>query len=351
MKTLNDIRRQIGPCLQKMEQERQETLKKISKAKQWYILPTLLLLSAIASLFLNALLSAGILFFVGIVGFIIITVFKVAPPKNNYIVNFKKEAFSAFVGALYPSVYYAPGNYLPSSLFDRSQLLGSYDSYQGEDYFEGKTERGCSFKFSELKVTNTERTTDSDGSTQTNTTTVFCGLFFVLNVPNRVDGRIQVLPDTAESAFGKVGKFFQKNLGAFFQRSTMVYMEGHPEFEKEFVVYSKDEEEVYRILSPNLLKAIYDLCYKWKTRLSISFIGHQMYVAVPTNKNFFQPDIKASVLEDKLLQELYDELALCFAVVEDLSLEHEPHESRSLLNSSQGVDYQKSKSKDNPFLL
>lgn len=272
-------------------------------------------------------------------GSVLITVFKVLPHQSNYIANFKKEAFTSFTEALYPTIYYAPGNYLPRRLFDQSKLFRSYNKYIGEDYFEGKTESGHSFKFSELNVQSESTTTDDDGHTSTSTTTVFSGLFFVLDVPNRVNGQIQILPDTAESTFGKVGKFLQKNVGAFFKRSTMVYMEGHPEFEKEFVVYGKDEEEVYRILTPNLLQAIYDLRYKWNIKLSISFIGHQMYIAMPTSKNFFHPDIKHSVLEDKLLQELYDELALCFSVVEDLSLEHEPNKSRALLNS-----------KGNPFL-
>lgn len=351
MKTLNEIRQQIHPSLQKIEKERQETLENIAKAKRWYILPSLLLLFALSSFFVQAMPIAFISLFVAIVGFVVVGVFKVAPYRTNYILNFKKEVFSTFVKALYPRVYYAPDNYLPSSLFRRSELFGSYDDYHGEDYFEGKTEGGCSFKFSELDITDTETTTDSDGDTQTTTTTVFKGLFFVLSVPNRVNGRIQVLPDRAESTFGKIGKFFQKNLGAFFQRSNLVYMEGHPEFEKEFVVYSKNEDEVYRILSPNLLQAIYDLRYKWNAKLRISFIDQQMYVAMPTNKDFFYPDIKRSILEDNLLKELYDELALCFSVIENLSLEHEPQESRTLLHSNQGVSYKRSSSKDNPFLM
>ena len=342
MKTLNEIRRQIKPCLQKIEDERQDTLEKISKAQQLYLIPGLLLFLAVASLLKELIPLAALLFFFAIIGFVIIAFFKVGSYRSNYSLNFKKEAFSAFIKALYPSTYYAPGNYVPSSLFDKSELFGSYDSYKGEDYFEGKTENGCSFKFSELSVTDTETTTDSNGERTRRTTTIFSGLLFVLSVPNRVNGRIQVLPDRAESRFGVVGKFFQKSLGAFFRRSSMVYMKGHPEFEKEFVVYSKDEAEVYRILSPNLLQAIYDLRYKWKTRLSISFIGREIYVAMPTNKNFFDPDMKHSVLEDKLLQELYDELALCFSVVEDLSVEHEPNKIRAALNAT---------TKNNPFLL
>ncbi|WMX12843.1 DUF3137 domain-containing protein [Aureispira sp. CCB-E] len=351
MKKLSDIRRQINPCLRKIEQERQDTLANIKKAKKWYLLPILLLLLAIVSFAANKIpLGIGLLF-VSIVGLIVVAVFKVSPYQTNYISNFKKGAFSTFVEASYPQVYYAPDNYLPSSLFDKSKLFGSYDSYSGEDYFEGKTEGGCSFKFSELHVTKTEVTSNGDGGVETSARTIFDGLFFVLNVPDRVSGQIQVLPDSVENVFGKMGKIFQKKIGAFFQRSSVVYLEDHPEFEKEFVVYSKDEEEVYRILTPNLLQAIYDLRYKWNTRLSISFIEHQVYVAMPTSKDFFRPNIKYSVTDDTLLKELYDELALCFAVVEDLSMEHQPEESRSLLNSGQSVNFNRTKSKDNPFLL
>jgi hypothetical protein len=340
MKRLNDIREQIDPCLQKIEKERLETLEKISKSKQLYVLPVLLLIFAAVSFFADAVELTVILSFCAVVTALIITVYYITSYRTSYRTNFKKEAFSAFVEALYPSVYYAAGNYVPSSLFDRSGLFGSHNTYEGEDYFEGKTESGHSFKFSELDVSSTETSTDFEGNVETETTAVFTGLFFVLSVPHRTTSLIQVLPDTAESTFGVVGKFFQESVGALFQRSTMVYMNEHPEFEKEFVVYGKNKEEVYRILSPALLQAIYDLRYKWKIRLSISFIGHYMYIAMPTNKNFFHPNIKDSVLEDKLLRELYNELALCFSVVEDLSVEPKPNENRRLLNS-----------KDNPFLV
>ena len=147
MKRLKDIRQEIDPCLQKIEKERLVILEKVSKIKQLYILPVLLLIFTAVSFFVEARELAFILLFFAIGSFLLIAMFQVGAHQANYSSNFKKEAFLAFVKALYPSVYYAPGNYVPSSLFERSGLFSCYNTYEGEDYFEGKTESGHSFKF------------------------------------------------------------------------------------------------------------------------------------------------------------------------------------------------------------
>jgi len=350
MKTLHDIRQEIQPVLRQIEEYRLEKLEAISKAKKWYIIPSILALLALFS-GLGMIVAMAIIFGVlAIVGFLLVAIFKVSPHKQGYISSFKEQVFSTFVQSLYPDTYYAPGNYLPSTIFSASQLFGGYDDYNGSDYFEGETENGCSFKFSEIKATSTTR--DSDGDTRTST--VFNGVFFALSVPNRVSGRIQVLPDSAESSMGFLGKLVQKSLGSLFQGGSMVYMEEHPEFEKEFVVYSKDTEEAYRVLTPAMIQAIYDLRYKWNKKLRVSFIDNQIYVALSSTHNYFHPDIHKSVLDDNFLDEFYDELALCFAVVEDMSIEHEGIYTPPMKKeeTEKHKIYTKRKgNNDNPFLL
>lgn len=351
MKTLNDIRQQIAPALERVEVFRKEKLEAISSAKKWYIIPIITLGVALVAGFGGIFALTFVLGIIALIAAVLIAAFVVEPHRNNYAAHFKKEVFTNFVEKLYPDTYYAPANYLPSNLFKESRLFGSYDDYKGEDYFEGITDNGCSFKFSELHVTETHR--DSDGDTRTST--VFDGLFFVLSVPNHVHGQIQVLPDSAESTLGFIGKYLQKSLGALFQGAKLVYLEEHPEFEKEFVVYSKDEDEARRILTPGLIEAIYDLRYKWDTRLRISFINQHIYVALSNSKNFFHPDIHRTVLDDFLLKELYDELALCFSVIEDLSIEqkkgYSPKKNWNTSSNEKPPLYTNKKSNNNPFLL
>jgi len=60
-------------------------------------------------------------------------------------------------------------------------------------------------------------------------------------------------------------------------------------------------------------------------------------------------------LEDELLDELYDELALCFSVVEDLSVEQEntynPNLDHSHTDENNSTYTKKNGSNNNPFLM
>ncbi|MDB4702707.1 DUF3137 domain-containing protein [Akkermansiaceae bacterium] len=319
MKTLHDIRQKIQPVLMQIENSRLEKLKATSKAKRLYAIPLVLVLTApLAGLkiyFPLLALLPCLAFFI----FMYIALAEVGPHKENYIRTFKERVFTTFVRSLCSNVEYVPDKYISGEKFSESQLFRGHNSVSGSDYFEGKTENGSAFKFSELEAEKI--TSDSDGRTIRKT--IFEGVFFELSVPNRMISRVQVLPDKAESSLGGLGRLMQKSLGAFSQKAKMVYMKEHPEFEKEFVVYSKDAEEAYRVLTPAMIEAIYDLRYKWNKKLRVSFIGDKTYIALCSEHDYFHPDIHKSVLDDDLLGKFYDELALCLSVVEDMSIEHE----------------------------
>ncbi|MDC0231311.1 DUF3137 domain-containing protein [Aureispira] len=352
MKNINDISHQLEPTLQSVEKFRLDKLKEISNAKKWYLIPVSMILISIFSFVLSISTSAILFGIIGTIGFILVFMFKISPLKNGYTQHFKREVFTSFVHALYPETYYAPNNYVTDGLFNMSKLFCSYNRFGGEDYFEGKTTNGCNFEFSELNVTDTSTYTDSKGNSKTRTTTVFDGLFFVLDVPTKVRGYIQVLPDFAQSSFGFVGKFIQKSLGSMFHEGKMVYLEEFPEFEKEFVVYSQNEEEAFRILTPELVQSIYDLRFKWNKKLRLSFVDNKIFLALSTYRDFFNPDIHQSVLNNTLFDELYNELALCFLVVENLSVKQKSNFNANMTDEPEKNKlYDKNDNPDNPFLL
>lgn len=343
MKSLSDIRRQITPALHQVEACREERIKTIAKEREWHTLTVLIIILGFIILSFGQVYITILCITAGMMGSILISVFKVGPHYLAYIQNFKKEVFTAFIQELYPNTYYAPSNYLPNILYTNAQLFGEYDSYQGKDYFQGQIDNGCRFQFSELKVDKI-----NDIALETRKTTVFSGFFFVLDVKHREEGRVQILPASVENRLRFSEDFFQKYLGDFFLRPDIVDLKAYPEFKKAFIVYGKDEADVYRILTPALLKIIYHLQYVWKISLSISFIDQQVHIALPTQKNFFHPNIERSVLDNELLRELYDILGLGLAGLENLSEEHKPSdiwEELNSLNSKNGGIV------SNPFLL
>ncbi|MCH2023159.1 MAG: DUF3137 domain-containing protein [Saprospiraceae bacterium] len=348
MKSINDISRQIQPTLESVEKFRLDKLEAISQATKLYYVPFFMVITSFVLYFFNMIPYAVLLGIIGLIGIVLVYMLKIRPLTNGYTQHFKREVFTSFVNALYPNTTYIPDDCVPDSLFKMSRLYSSYNKYNGEDYFEGKTTNGCNFKFSELNVLDTSTYTDSDGNSKTRTTTIFDGLFFVLTVPVKVRGFIQVLPDFAQSNFGSIGKYIQKSLGSMFHEGNMVYLEDYPEFEKEFVVYSQNEEEAFRILTSELIQSIYDLRFKWNKKLRLSFVDNEIYLALATYRDFFNPDIYQSVLQSTLLHELYNELALCFSVVENLSVKQNPNYNPNRANQPVQLDrYDKDRNSDN----
>jgi len=314
MKTVNEIKKQIEPSLIEIETFREEKLNAAKQGRTYYIIPIIL---GIPIVLFSIVQEEPALIFFSIAALVVVTVmishYKVQVHINAYKKEYKKQILTAFINKLYPEANYFPEKHIDSRTFDISNLFQKHNRYKGEDYFKGKTESGNSFEFSELDVKY--RTSGKNS----NTRTVFKGLFFVLETNDTIDSEVYVLPDFAEKKFGNTGKYFQKTLGGLFNGSKMVYMEKHPEFEKEFVVYSKKETDAYRVLSPTMIDAICHLKYNWNVPIHIGFINNKIYIGIPSHKDYFKPTIEKSVREDSLLEEFYNELAACFSVIEDMS--------------------------------
>ena len=273
--------------------------------------------------------------------------FLVSKHETQYVERFKEKVFVQFVKSLYPTVSYTSNQFVSSEKFRQSKLFGSYDRYYGEDFFNGISDNGLEFQFSEIRATET--TTDSDGDSRT--TTIFDGIFFVLQRSNFVSDPILILPDVAEKSLGLFGKFLQKSIGSWLRKSgNMIYLNEHPEFEKEFVIYSNNEREVERVLSPAILDTIYTLRFRYNNYLRLSFIEDTLFIGLSSTKNFFHPNINKTLLDDNQLNELYDELSMCFSIIEEINNPIIRKDKKE--GNDQPVKYKKSKKdKDNPFLL
>ena len=93
-----------------------------------------------------------------------------------------------------------------------------------------------------------------------------------------------------------------------------------PEFEREFVVYGSDQIEARYILSTSLMRRILDFKNKTGTKIYISFTGSKVYVAVPINRNMFEPKYFASVNDFSPILDYYRDLTFAIGIVDDLHL-------------------------------
>lgn len=359
-------RRAIGPALDALETIRQKHKNEHQRRMNTFY----------AVLSMGLVVGAGIVFYIAtgqvvpipfwiaagiaVVGMIWSGV-RARSAVNAFHSEFKGQSYHQVVSSLSPSMTYRAQNMIGRSAFMASKLFSGPDRYNGDDYFIGTTKNGCTVEFSELHAEQEHTHTDEDGHTTTSYSTIFKGLFFVLHLPNVVHRDIRVLPDSAERGLGKIGKFLQKSIGSFFRSGKMIYFEEHPAFEKEFVVYSTNEEAARQALTLDVLQDIYDLRYKWRHQVHLSFIDDKIYLALsmPSADNLFQAKLNQPVDQQEFLQDMIHDIQRCLTMVDHLSNWHpngpsssdNPFHNPSSEIPGRGISYKKSSSNNNPFLL
>lgn len=343
MRTLNEIQQEIRPICQRVEQYRLEQHAKYKKGLSMMLIP--LAVIVLMALWIMATGADGNSLPVGLtVGVIAIVAcfiiyYAVANKhKKAYRSEFKSKVMQVFVEMLYPTLQYNVDRSVSSSVFSESELFKNPDRYSGEDYFSG-TLGNVKLEFSEVHAVDVTTSRDSKGRTRTSTSTIFKGLFFLIESPQPIYGNVVVVPDVAERSLGGFGRWIQRSLGSLYQGKKMVYFEEHPEFEKQFVVYTNEEEEARRLLTPSLLETIYNLRNKWKNQIHIAFKSGKIFLALPLKKNLFESDISRSLTKDNVIEDLYQEMALCFSAIESFAnFDTKPNSNRGGGNED---DYRK----------
>jgi len=315
MKTLDELKEfytnELSADLQQMEAKRKQVIQN-----------ALIVVGAIGVLGLigaGVMVSQGappLMFIFVLVGCLIIGGIASAAIGKGYKAEFKQRIITKIVQFAEPGLSYYPTEKIDKYTFKESKLFTQgIDRYRGEDLVRGRIDK-TEIVFSEVHAEYKTTSRDSKGRTQTHWHTIFKGLFFIADFNKHFQGQTLVLPDTAESLFGSFGKMLQSwNIG----RPDLIKLED-PEFEREFVVYGSDQIEARYILSTSLMRRILDFKQKTGTKIYLSFTGSKVYVAVPINRNMFEPKYFSSVSDFSPILDYYRDLIFAVGIVDDLNL-------------------------------
>lgn len=232
---------------------------------------------------------------------------------KGYACEFKEKVIKRLVGFIDPNLKYNANGCIDERTYMNSDIFRKRpDRYHGDDLVSGTLDK-TQIKFSE--VHSQYETRDKDGHRHYHT--IFKGLLFVGDFNKHFKGRTYVLPDFAEKSFGKmIGGMFQgMNKG----RGELIKLED-VEFEKEFAVYGDDQIEARYILTHSLMARMTEFQKKAKKKLYFSFIGSNVYVAIPYTKDLFEPKIFKTLIDFEPIQEYYEDLAMAIGIVEELNL-------------------------------
>jgi hypothetical protein len=232
--------------------------------------------------------------------------------SRAYRCDFKEKVIRRIVAFIDPALVYQPLSHISQEWFQISGLFKHrIDRFKGDDHVTGTTGL-TKMEFSELHAEYETR--DNKGNRHHHT--LFKGLFFMADFNKDFAGITYVLPDQAERVFGALGTMFQEMNKT---RGQLIKLED-VEFEKEFAVYGTDQIEARYILSTSLMKRILDFKKKTGKRISLSFVGSRVFVAIPYRKNLFEPRVFHTLLDFEPIKEYFDDLRIALSIVEDLNL-------------------------------
>ncbi|WP_333654951.1 DUF3137 domain-containing protein [Dissulfurispira sp.] len=289
----------LGRLLHELDQRRKRSIS--------FIFKTGLVLLGIGGLLLIVYESAGMSWwyhFFSLAAIGIVLLFVYTRQKNSYAREFKSKIMPSILQFINSELYYHPYNYMSKDEFNGCGLFKCPDRYNGKDYVEGYVGE-THIKFSIVHAEEEHKTTrtDDDGHSQTDTyyATIFCGIFFSADFNKWFSGCTYVM---------------QKSPGLF--RKGRVKLED-PRFNDRFTVYSSDQIEARYILAPNLMERIVALSDK-AGKISLSFVGSRVYIAIPTNYNLFEPPFLSSIQDADVIYNYFYFLNLVVGIVEDLNL-------------------------------
>jgi hypothetical protein len=320
MNTSPEIRQTLSSALNEAEIFRREKYALYNKNKFYTVL-----LGILSGFLILISLASPVLFIISVpLG--ILTYFHFAKYTNVHWLEFqshyKLHILRRIVESLYPGTSFNSEKHISSTDFNQSCLFSTgYTTFKGEDLISGMLGT-TAFEMSELKITQ-RTSTYRNGQNRTSNTTIFQGLFVVLDFKSSTYGETYIFQDISEKFFGGLGKYLQKTLGSFIQKGSMIYFENHPDFEKDFVVYSTEEEESRRLLTPGLIRTIAELKYKWGITPSLSFIRDKAYIALNKPKDLFKVKFNLDLVEKQndIIQSIIEEVALCMNLITEINSE------------------------------
>ena|SRR6218665_546369 len=263
--------------------------------------------------------SIGPACIVGALGFIVGAIWLGAVHsrfKKKFVFDFKSTVIPTVVRTVDERLVYDAHRGLMPEYHSSVLFPHRIDRLRAEDTITG-TFGETRFSFGEIHTEYKTVSTDSKGNRRESWHTIFQGLFFVGDFNKHFSGETIIDQDTMERSLGKLGRKFQSwNTN---RKGELIRMD-NPAFEKQFAIYSTDEQECRYILSHSLMDRILQLNEKTKGAINLSFRNSNVYIAYTFTQNLFEPRIFSPSLKMEDVQLLMNLIELMSGVVEDLNL-------------------------------
>lgn len=256
--------------------------------------------------------SPFISFFAIIVGIIITTIINVKPTQK-FTLAFKEKFVLESLKSVFNDLIYDPEKGLDESIIRNTGMMYTGDRYSSNDYISGKY-KNVNVVQADVHIEEELKTTDSDGFTTTTWITIFRGRWIIFDFNKYFKANIQV----SQKGFGnsKLSNWGSKI------KYKKVMMEDQA-FNNTFRTYAQDEHDAFYILTPSLMEKIKKLTDNVSGKLIFCFIDNKLHIGIQNNKDSFEHGIFTKINEEKVINEISQDIKLITNFVDELNLDND----------------------------
>ena len=232
---------------------------------------------------------------------------------DKYRTSYKSQIMATLLREIDQSLAWDKDKFISKDCFEQSGLYDKkIDNYSGEDLIYGELE-GFKVEMSELCVEQV--VLKPDGGSVRNP--VFNGLFFKAQNHTPFSHCSYILPKDGmkkgikEKLFGDL---YNNRIG---QKVTLP----KSEFSQYFTVISSEPDAILQILTPELMLNLVE--YRKQQQeipLLLSFVGQNIYIAIPEGRDLFEPKLDMAVTEFEVVAALFQDLVFFTGLLQALGL-------------------------------
>ena len=286
----NFVSSEIAAELSELENERVNLVAAVKKATL-IALAVGVCVGAAAAYFLDAIFGVTL----GAISYAATTSLLTASKRREFRANFKRQIIENIVKTHGLS-------------YDKDRGLGlddfftiydcRVDEWSSEDLVEGDID-GVSVKFSDFYAAKKVKKKNS-----TETVVQFQGVLFKADFNKKL------------SAITQIAHVNSRNLAVYGQKANM----DDARFEEIFDVYTTDQIGARYALSPALMEKFTLLCLRLDAPVNAVFKDNEIFIAVETWRDDFEPDIRKSLINNETIALYESEIASFAQIVKELNL-------------------------------
>ena len=94
------------------------------------------------------------------------------------------------------------------------------------------------------------------------------------------------------------------------------------DFNNKFKIYAQNEHDAFYILTPSLMEKLKKVTGNVRGKLLFCFIDNRLHIGLQNNKDSFEHSIYTKINEEKVINEISQDIKLITNFVDELSLDN-----------------------------